>query len=75
MYQTHIRSDTSVDSGGAKPIHVSDPSSTWLNAHDSGMRNKKVAIMLCTIGNQELPCPLKYELKQNTKLTITQSML
>lgn len=30
-----------------------------LNKYDNGIRNKKVVIILCIIGNMELPCPLK----------------
>ena len=59
MYHRQMSSDTSVDKGGAKPIQVSDVGSMWLKAHDSGMRNRNVAMRLCTMGNQQLPCPLK----------------
>ena len=58
-YQKQINSDTVVANGGAKPIQKREEGSMWLNAHDSGTRNRKVAIRLCTMGNQELPCPLK----------------
>lgn len=54
-YQKHISSDTVVASGGANPIQKSEEGSMWLKAHDNGMRNRKVAIRLCTIGNHELP--------------------
>lgn len=59
IYQRHISNDTSVASGDAKPIPKSDVGSIRLNSHDRGMRNRKVAIKLCTMGNSELPCPLK----------------
>lgn len=74
-YQRQITNETIVAAGGAKPIQSREPESIWLHSHDNGMRNRKVAIRLCIIGNHELPWPLKYELMQNTKLTMTQSIL
>ena len=58
-YQKQISKETDVAKGGAKPIQKSDVGSIWLNDHDSGMRNRNVAMRLCTMGNHELPCPLK----------------
>lgn len=54
-----MTNETTVERGGANPIQKSDVGSIWLNSHDNGIRNKKVVIRLCTIGNQEFPCPLK----------------
>ena len=58
-YQKHITSETAVDSGGAYPISTRSVVSSQPHRNDSGMRNRKVAIRLCIIGNNELPCPLK----------------
>ena len=58
-YQMQINKDTIVDKGGANPMTNSEELSIRLNQYDSGMRNKKVAIRLCIIGNNEFPCPLK----------------
>ena len=54
-----MRSEIVVASGGVNPIHSNDVGSIWLNAQESGIRKRKVAMRLCIIGNQELPCPLK----------------
>lgn len=45
-YQKQIASETIVDSGGANPIQKREVGSIWLKAHDKGMRNRNVAIML-----------------------------
>jgi len=71
----HIKSDTNVDSGEAKPISYSVIPAILLKAKDRGTPIIKVAIMLWIIGNNELPQPLKNELMQNTKHTNIQSML
>ena len=74
-YKAHISRENSVEMGGAYPMSSRDDGLMWLNRYDSGIRTMKVAAMLCSMGNQELPCPLKCELMQNTKQTNMQSRL
>ena len=59
IYPIHIISETNVDNGGANPMRNKEEELTGLNAYDNGMRNMNVATTLCTMGNTELPCPLK----------------
>ena len=59
IYQKHITNEASVANGEANPIQKRDVGSIRLNSHDRGIRNRKVAIKLCIMGNNELPCPLK----------------